>query len=52
MLNDLYAFEIGTRTWHTIIPDRSPVPRHSHSANVVNGKLVIFGGSSFFTLLY
>eukprot|EP00898_Chlorokybus_atmophyticus_P005213 jgi/Chlat1/5693/Chrsp38S05540 len=45
VLGDLYALDLKDLTWREVqVEGRAPAPRHSHSAAVRNGRLLVFGG--------
>lgn len=49
LFNDLYCFDTDTQTWSEILPSSPsayvPAARQRHAAQVIDNKLVIFGGS-------
>jgi serine/threonine protein kinase len=48
LFNDLYCFDTETQTWTELLPPPNsyvPAPRQRHVAQVIDNKLVIFGGS-------
>jgi serine/threonine protein kinase len=48
LYNDLYCFDTETQTWTELVPAPGafvPAPRQRHVAQVIDSKLVIFGGS-------
>ena len=49
LFNDLYCFDTDTQTWSEILPSGPdayvPAARQRHAAQVIDNKLVIFGGS-------
>lgn len=44
VVNDLWKFDILTNTWTKIQTSKSPAPRHSHTAVLYEGSMIIFGG--------
>lgn len=49
LFNDLYCFDTDTQTWSEILPSSPgafvPAARQRHAAQVIDNKLIIFGGS-------
>lgn len=49
LFNDLYCFDTETSSWQEILPTSPeayvPAPRQRHAAQVIDNKLIVFGGS-------
>ena len=46
-MNDLWKFDLGTRTWSPIeAPEeaKQPTPRSGHTAVQLGGRMIVFGG--------
>ncbi|OHS98055.1 hypothetical protein TRFO_35629 [Tritrichomonas foetus] len=46
IFNDLYVFNVSTRSWTYIDSFNKPTPRYGQTGSIINNQLLIFGGRS------